>query len=235
MSQALYDAQHGMSPEELWSRYSQYPWRDASGNLVMQSEPTYYKGPVMPNNIKPFESMAGVSGYYKPSNGEIYINDFMLRGKKLSTLNHELQHKAQNIAGTLSDTDKSYFDRLSEAQARITGSMSEMPDSYKRIVNPLSLTRNSRPITAGYLNMPKFFDSIGNLGIPTNDKLSKIENTFAQIARKLPDSSIGLLDEFEMDRAKKKFGPQVMPTLDELLLQGREPYYPPFVSQGLQK
>lgn len=228
MSQSLYDALHGMSPEELWTRYHEYPWLDSKGDMVMQGEPKYHKGPMLPKDVKTYTSILD-NGMYTPGVG-ITINKLLTRGEALKTLNHEMQHSRQYAQGTLNDREEPYEDKLSEAQARIVGSMSAQPDSYKDMVNPLNYTKLDR-FDARKYDSNQLGKFVGNLDIPMVDKLKAIEQIHI---KRLPNKNKGYVAQDMVD-ARQKFGARILPSLTELLQQGREVYYPPFISQEMQR
>jgi hypothetical protein len=229
MSQSLYDSQHGMSSEELWARYRQYPWKDRFGNMVMQGEPNYLKGPVLPKNVKTYKAPVD-KGFYTPGVG-VTINSLLLRGQALKTLNHENQHDAQYKSGMLNDQKEPYDDMLSEAQARIVGEMSALPEAYKSIINPLNYTKMGGASVENF-DTKQSGDYVGGLDLPIDKKLQLLEGFGSYVAPKKVTKDYTAED---MLQAKQKFGSKVSPSLMELLTQGREQYVPPFISQGMQK
>jgi hypothetical protein len=222
MSQSLYDAQHGMSPEELWARYRQYPWANNVGDMVMQGEPDYWQGPGLPTNVKSVplpQGMYGVTIKNALNKGDkkplaTLVSSLMSPSDKLFSANHELTHGRQLATDmpdgpdlTQSVTTSEYANHAGEMQARMNAGMSMLPEVYKQFMHPFnySSTESSAP------------ESLLRLGgIPTESVEQILKN--------------GRIGEMTMAnyRAKKAMP---KPSIVDLL----QSYVPPFISQGMQK
>jgi hypothetical protein len=188
MSQSLYDAQHGMSPEELWARYRQYPWANNVGDMVMQGEPDYWQGPGLPKNVLNVPLPQGYHGgtvahpLLKDRVFATMINSNEPLSDRLKAINHEFTHSTQIKEGLPPGGDGTkqpdYYNLPGEVQARLVANLSKS----QNIANPLDDTSDTGVVYK-------------------NDSLRQ----------------------------------RVAPSLMELLMQGREQYYPPFISQGMQK
>jgi len=217
MSQSLYDALHGMAPEELWSRYHEYPWLDKNNNMVMQSEPEYYRGPMLPSDAKQVSMPQGRMGEYLPRPiDKILLNKDASRSEQLSSLNHELQHRTQQKQGlNLTDDSYAYSARATEAQGRLASLYSHYPESLKQFLNPYAVMNNNESLEALSSSAPPPADAppevLAAWGKAISDRLKSSEDFWKE---RVYGKSLSLM---------------------ELLQQGREPYYPPFISQEMQR
>jgi hypothetical protein len=228
MSQSLYDAQHGMSPEELWSRYRQYPWSNNAGEMVMQGEPNYWQGPGLPDGVQAKTLPTGMygatlrnalnKGDKKPL--ATLVSSLLTPSDQVFSANHELTHGRQLAEGMPDGPDLAnkvtpmeYANHPGEMQARMNSGMSLLPEEYRKFTHPFN------------------YSSI-ETGMPP--RLNRIIE--AGMAKLMPQSDIeaNRADENMLANEKAK---KAMPKLSlmELLMQGREQYVPPFISQGMQK
>jgi hypothetical protein len=219
MAQALYDYQHGMSPEELWARYRQYPMEDK-----LYSEPEHIKGPVMPDNIKLQEFIPYLRGYYTPGS-HVTVNSLLDRGLQLRTLNHETTHDRQYKDGGDMHVNTPYIDNPAEAQARIVSNMSYFPDKIKDMVNPLSLAHMAEYGSVQGIDLAKTARYFGNrTDLPIEKKVNIIEQIIKLASIPQEQSN----DAIEFNNSRKKWAPKQ--SLIDLLQSGRNFYYPPLIS-----
>ncbi len=235
MSQALYDALNGMSPEELWARYKQYPWKNNQGKLVMQGEPDQYRGPGLPNGVKAAKLPSHVMGVtlIKPPRTNKYtgilLNNTLDISSLVKALNHEKQHEKQidtNLPlGPIVDLKQKtnrlgYTDNFGEEQARMAGNRSALSDVYKSVVHPYS---QMYPDEGGDF---RAYDIENRLG----SKAQAYTSLIAQLAKygngvRMQDSQEAVSNQMQ-DRGL---------TIEEVLDQLRKRYIPPFLSPGLQE
>jgi hypothetical protein len=270
MTQSLYDAQHGMSPEDLWSRYRQYPWRNNAGEMVMQNEPAgNWQGPGLPTDVAVARITPGVLGSTSPfPPHNITMSSLYNQGTTLQGLNHELQHKKQFTNGlptgpVVDSSEKQsksavaqYFMHPGEEQARMAGHRSAMPQPWLDALHPFSSAYSdedsggdfkSSVVREGMINMFTQLIKAKKPNAPQNEIDEVIRKT---LASKKPvdhsdeadarrNESFRDLQDFayseDMPKSQKILSRQMAPTLMELLMQGRERYVPPFISQGMQK
>jgi hypothetical protein len=254
MSQALYDYQNGMSPEELWARYRQYPWIDNAGNTVMQGESNRTLGPEMPSGVMEKVLPLNLGGgtifrQRKDKSAGTMINSLFTNSDKLMALNHELQHsnEAENnlpvgpfINNNKELTRQDYDSHPGEMQARMAG---------HRSVMPIGLLDMIHPYTQMYPD-----NSTSDLNYDTNYLRNLAEKKFANSKdkeKKLSDYNklLELYDSRNNENAAYRMGimedkvPHMKNSanqarkivskslIDELLQRGRNFYYPPMVSQ----
>lgn len=240
MTQALYDALNGMSPEELWARYRQYPWMDNSGKLVMLGEPEYVKGPGLPSNVKLANLgpvFGGASSTVPPYRTKLKPNGIVLNNiydgsTLLKLLNHEQQHAYQsqhnlpigpNISNTVRPTYaqmEEYTNHPGEAQARMAGLRSAMPEQWRNIVHPFSNMHESD------FNEVRRSNEEDKLSPKRLAELNKLKALLAEYG------NAGIMQDSQELYTNKTASRGL--SLDDLLLQLRKRYIPPFLSLGSQ-
>lgn len=238
MTQALYDALNGMSPEELWARYRQYPWMNNSGKLVMQGEPEYVKGPGLPSNAKTANlgnMLGGVTTMMPPFKNKpngVMLNNIFDISTLLKLYNHENQHLTQSknnlpvgpiISNSTQPTYRQmeeYTNHPGEAQARMAGFRSAMPEQLRSIVHPFSNMHESD------FNEVRRSNEEDKLSPKRLAELNKLKALLAEYG------NAGIMQDSQELYTNKTASRGL--SLDDLLLQLRKRYIPPFLSLDSQ-